>query len=224
MRSSVSIVRLGSGLVATLLAAAAPAGAQLASSSSAATTTVRGTSIDVTPYAGYMIFGNFVDGPLGTSLSSSASPVYGAQVGLALMPGVKLVGNIAHAAGDLKIGIPLLGGINAGKTSALEMDGGLQLSIPTPKTSIAYVPFVQAGVGAMRWNVDIGSTGISAKSTNLVGNLGAGLDVALGESMGLRFMANDYIGKFDFKQATSLDVSGKTANNWAITAGIRVGF
>ena len=229
MRSSVSIARrgftrLGAG-IAALLAVAAPAGAQLASSSSVpATTTVRGTSLDVTPYAGYMIFGNFIDGPLGTSLSSSASPVYGAQVGLALMPGVKLVGNVAHAAGDLKIGIPLLGGINAGKTSVLEMDGGLQLSIPTPKTSIAYVPFVQAGVGAMRWNVDLGSTGITAKSTNLVGNLGAGLDVALGQSMGLRFMANDYIGKFDFKQATSLDVSGKTANNWAITAGIRVGF
>ena len=223
MRSSVSIARLGFGLAAALLAVAAPAGAQLASSA-AATTTVHGTAIDVTPYAGYMIFGNFIDGPLGTSLSSSASPVYGAQVGLALMPGVKLVGNIAHAAGDLKIGIPLLGGINAGKTSALEMDGGLQLSLPTPKTSLAYVPFVQAGVGAMRWSVDLGSTGITAKSTNLVGNLGAGLDVSLGQSMGLRFMANDYIGKFDFKQATSLDVSGKTANNWAITAGIRVGF
>ena len=224
MRSSVSIARLGFGLVASLLAVAAPAGAQLASASPAATSSVAGTALDVTPYAGYMIFGHFVDGPLGTSLSSSASPVYGAQVGLALMPNVKLVGNIAHAAGDLKVGIPLLGGINAGKTSALVMDAGLQLSLPTPTTSIAYVPFVQAGVGAMRWNVDLGSTGLTAKSTNLVGNLGAGIDVALGPSMGLRFMAKDYIGKFDFREATSLDVSGKTANNWAITAGVRVGF
>ena len=37
-------------------------------------------------------------------------------------------------------------------------------------------------------------------------------------------MAKDYIGKFDFKQATSLNVSGKTANNFAVTAGLKVDF
>jgi hypothetical protein len=30
----------------------------------------------------------------------------------------------------------------------------------------------------------------------------------------LRFTAKDYIGKFDFKQATSLNVSRKTATNF----------
>lgn len=222
MRRSVSSVRVVAGVIISLAALAAPAGAQLASGASS--TSVAGTALEVTPYGGYMIFGNFIDGPLGTSLSSSASPVYGAQLGLALAPQLKLVGNIAHAAGDLKVGIPFLGGINAGTTSALVMDGGLQLSLPTPASRLAYVPFVQAGVGAMRWNVNLGSTSLQTTSTNLVGNLGAGIDVSLGQSMGLRFMAKDYIGKFDFKQATSLDVSGKTAHNWAITAGLRLGF
>ena len=37
-------------------------------------------------------------------------------------------------------------------------------------------------------------------------------------------MAKDYIGKFDSKQATSLKLSGKTVNNVAVTAGIRIGF
>ncbi|NUQ94096.1 MAG: hypothetical protein HOQ11_13400 [Gemmatimonadaceae bacterium] len=222
MRSSVVIAR-AAGVAATLLALAVPAGAQLASAATSGTTTVAGRTLDVTPYGGYMLFGSFVDGPLGTSLSSSAAPVYGAQLGLALMPGVKLVGNVAHASGDLRVGIPLLGGIDAGKTSALVMDGGLELSIPTPKGAI-YAPFVQAGVGAMRWSVDLGSTGLVAKSSNLTGNLGAGLDVNLGPSMAVRLMAKDYIGKFDFKEATSFDVSGKTANNWAITAGLKLAF
>ncbi|NUR21125.1 MAG: hypothetical protein HOQ12_16440 [Gemmatimonadaceae bacterium] len=221
MRRSVIVTRTAAGVVASLLALAAPAGAQLASAASA--TTVAGKSLELTPYGGYMLFGNFIDGPLGTSLGSSAAPVYGAQVGLALMPGVKLVGNVAHASGDLRVGIPLLGGIDAGKTSALVMDGGLELSIPTPKGAI-YAPFVQAGVGAMRWSVDLGSTGLVAKSSNLTGNLGAGLDVNLGPSMAVRLMAKDYIGKFDFKEATSFDVSGKTANNWAITAGLKLAF
>jgi hypothetical protein len=200
-----------------------PAGAQLASSA-AGTSAITSTSLDVTPYAGYMMFGHFIDGPLGTSLSSSAAPVYGAQLAFALMPGVKLTGNIAHAAGDLKVGIPLLGGINAGTTSALMMDGGVQLSLPMPQSRLAYVPFVEAGVGATRWNVNLGSSSLQARSTNLTGNLGAGLDLNFGPSIALRLMAKDYIGKFDFKQATALDVSGKTMNNVAVTAGIRIGF
>ncbi|HEX8848258.1 MAG TPA: hypothetical protein VF761_01870 [Gemmatimonadaceae bacterium] len=223
MRRSVTLARAATGVLASLLAIAAPAGAQLASSASGAASTVAGKSLDVTPYGGYMLFGSFIDGPLGTSLGSSAAPVYGAQLGLALLPGVKLVGNFAHASGDLKVGLPILGGIDAGTTSAFVMDGGLELSLPTPNAAI-YTPFVQAGVGAMRWNVDLGSTGLVAKSSNLAGNLGAGLDVNLGPSMAIRLMAKDYIGKFDFKEATSFDVSGKTASNWAITAGLKLAF
>jgi len=221
MRSPRILACLTAGIVAALASLAAPAGAQLAS---APAHSAAGTSLDLTPYAGYMMFGHFIDGPLGTSLSSSAAPVYGAQLGLAVAPGVKLVGNIAHAAGDLRVGVPFLGGINAGTTSALMMDGGLQLSIPMPQGKVAYLPFLQAGVGATRWNVDLGSTGLQTSSTNLTGNVGAGLDVHLAPSIALRLMARDYIGKFDFKQATSLDVSGKTVNNVALTAGISVGF
>jgi hypothetical protein len=221
MRTRLTVARLAAGALTALAAFAAPAHAQVIATDRSGPAHAA-TSLEVTPYAGYMMFGKFIDGPLGTSLSSSASAVYGAQLGLAIAPGIKLVGNVAHAAGDLKIGIPFLGGINAGTTSALLADGGIQLSLPTPATS--YVPFVQAGVGAMRWNVNLGSTGLQTTSTNLTGNLGAGLDLNFGPTMALRFMAKDYIGKFDFKQATSLDISGKTANNWALTAGLKLAF
>lgn len=221
MRSTRLLACLTAAVLGSLTLLASPAGAQVVTETTAKP---GGTSLDITPYAGYMMFGRFIDGPLGTSLSSSAAPVYGAQLGLAVAPGVKLIGNIAHAAGDLKVGIPLLGGINAGTTSALMMDGGLQLSIPAPQSRLAYVPFIQAGVGATRWNINLGSTSLHTSSTNLTGNVGAGLDLNFGPSVALRLMAKDYIGKFDFKQATSLDVSGKTTNNVAVTAGIRIGF
>lgn len=223
MRTSFVSVRLVAGALAALLGAAGTAHAQLAASSSGATH-IAGNALEIAPYGGYMMFGNFIDGPLGTSLSSSAAPIYGAQLGLPLIPGVKLIGNIAHASGDLKIGIPLLGGISAGKTSALMMDGGLQLSLPSAGSRLAYVPFLQAGVGATRWNIDLGSTGLQTSSTNLTGNVGAGLDLTLAPTVALRFMAKDYIGRFDFKQATSLNVSGRTANNFAVTAGLKVDF
>jgi len=223
MRTSLVSVRFIAGALVALSSTAVTAQAQL-SARGTSTPTVAGNALEIAPYGGYMMFGNFIDGPLGTSLSSSPATLYGAQLGLPLMPGVKLIGNIAHASGDLKIGIPFLGGISAGKTSALLMDGGLQLSMPETGSRLAYVPFLQAGIGATRWNIDLGSTGLTTTSTNLTGNVGAGLDLKLAPTMALRFMAKDYIGKFDMKQATQLNVSGKTANNWAVTAGLRVDF
>jgi hypothetical protein len=37
-------------------------------------------------------------------------------------------------------------------------------------------------------------------------------------------MAKDYVGKFDFHDATQLDVQGQTAHNWALSAGLRFNF
>jgi hypothetical protein len=44
-------------------------------SSSSSATRIAGNALEIAPYGGYMMFGNFIDGPLGTSLSSSAAPV-----------------------------------------------------------------------------------------------------------------------------------------------------
>src|SRR5439155_26628356 len=53
----------------------------LASSAAAQVSTPR-TSLHVTPYAGYMVFGDYLKGPLGTSLTNAPGPIYGAQLGL----------------------------------------------------------------------------------------------------------------------------------------------
>ena len=36
-------------------------------------------------------------------------------------------------------------------------------------------------------------------------------------------MVKDYIGKFDAREATSINVGTKTTHNWAVSAGLRLG-
>jgi hypothetical protein len=50
------------------------------------------------------------------------------------------------------------------------------------------------------------------------------LDVRFTPNLGMHLMAKDYIGKFDFKEATSFELNGKTTNNVALTVGLNLGF
>ena len=87
-------------------------------------------------------------------------------------------------------------------------DGGLQLDFPvTSMGSTSFAPFIQAGAGAMRY--DITQSFLSMKATNFAGNVGVGADVAIGNDIGVRIMAKDYIGKFDFKDATFIDFEAR---------------
>ena len=210
-------------LVAGVIAGAFLVLPDVAHSQSSAIST--GKAIQLTPYAGYIMFGNFIDGPLGTSLSRAAGPLYGAQLGLTIAPGVEVVGNFAYSDGDLQVGVPFLGGYSIGRTKALLYDGSIQLDLPAAKRSgLVLAPFVQAGAGAIRWDIDLGSSRLQTSATNLTGNLGAGIDVPLGDAMSIRLMAKDYIGKFDFKEAIGFAPTNKTTHNWALTAGLRLDF
>ena len=176
---------------------------------------------DVSPYAGYMMFGKLFEGPIGTSISAGSGPVYGAQMSLTMAKNVALYGNVGYSSSDLKVGIPILGGLDVGTSKALMYDGGIELKLPMQAASVV-TPFVQGGVGAMRYEVESGF--LNTKATNVAYNFGGGVDVRLSPNFGLRLMAKDYLGKFDFKEATSFDVNGKTTNNVAITLGVNLGF
>jgi hypothetical protein len=178
-------------------------------------------SFSITPYAGYMKFGNFANGPLGTSLRNSGAAVYGAELGLGLAPAVALVGNVAYSQPDLEVGVPIVGGLSVGQGSVLLYDAGLRLRVPTGGM-LPISPFVQAGAGAIRQSVSVSP--VSTHATNFAYNIGAGADVAIAPRIGLQLMAKDYIGKLDAKEATGINVDTKTTHNWAVSAGLRLGF
>ncbi|MGQ0765785.1 MAG: outer membrane beta-barrel protein [Gemmatimonadota bacterium] len=178
---------------------------------------------NITPYAGYMTFGSYVDGPLGTSIGNAPAPVIGAQLGIDLMPMVSFVGNVGFASTKLRAGVPILGGFDLADTKVLMYDAGLELRIPeTASLGFGATPFIQAGAGAMRTEVSLGS--LDTKSTSFAWNYGGGVDMKLGSNLGLKLMARDYVAKLDLKEATQVDINTRTTHNWAFSAGVKVSF
>jgi opacity protein-like surface antigen len=207
MKRSIRISMVG----AAVLVSAMPLAAQQ----------VKPTVFDVTPYAGYMMFGKLFSGPVGTSISAGSGPVYGAQMSLTMAKNIALYGNVGYSSSDLKIGLPIIGGLDVGSSKALMYDGGVELKVPMQAAS-AVTPFVQGGIGAIKYEVSSGF--LDANATNVAYNFGGGVDVRLTPNFGLRLMAKDYLGKFDFKEATSFDLNSKTTNNVALSLGVKLGF
>lgn len=178
----------------------------------------------VTPYVGYMQFGNYVDGPFGTSVRNGGAPVYGAQLGIDLTDNLAFVGNAGYSDSNLEVGVPIIGGFDLADTKVFLYDAGLQYRLPLTASALntGATPFVEAGAGAMRTQIGVGS--LKTQSTSLAYNYGAGVDLSMGKSFGLRAMAKDYVGKLDLKEATRIDVSTKRTHNWAFTVGVNVGF
>jgi hypothetical protein len=208
-------------LAAGLLALTVPLAAHAQRSSAAAPAS--GLAFEETPYVGYMLFGDYLSGPLGTAVTNAPAPLIGAELGMKITPNLSLVGNLATTSSDIQAGIPLLGGVSVAHSRLVMYDAGLQLAIPVTTTmGTAMTPFVQAGAGAMRY--DITQSVINTTATNFAANVGAGVDFAVGRGVGVRVMAKDYIGKFDAQQATYLDIGTNTTNNFAFNAGLRFSF
>jgi hypothetical protein len=181
------------------------------------------TVAHLTPYAGYVSFGDFADGPLGTRLTSSGAALYGVQLGLDVVPGVSLVGNLGYASSNLRIGAPLVGGYDIAPANALLYDGGLQFHLPTLGDASAGIrPYAEVGIGGMRYQVQRGP--LTATSTNFVTSVGGGMDLQMSRTVGLRLMLKDYIGRFDFREATGLDLTGNLAHNLVYGVGVNLGF
>jgi hypothetical protein len=196
------------------LLAAAPVSAQHASARAG-----RATSLELSPYAGFLLSGDFVAGPLGTGVGPAPAPIFGAQLTLPLGFGFALVGNGAYSQGKLEAGVPIVGGLELGRSSAWLYDGALELG--WPRRSGAR-PFLQAGAGGVHRQLTI--EGISTSATDLTLIVGAGLDLPLAQRAGLRFSVRDYIGKFDFEEAVLFEVAGDTMHNIALSAGLRLSF
>ncbi|MEQ1690256.1 MAG: outer membrane beta-barrel protein [Gemmatimonas sp.] len=180
-----------------------------------------GVGASLTPYAGYLITGDWYDGPIGTSLATSNSPMLGVQGSVPLTRGIALVGNLAYASGDLRVGLPVLGGVNIGTAKTWLYDAGVELGGLAGKgTGVA--PFVQGGVGGM--TSDIKNSLFDVRASNFVYTAGVGVDVGLAKGFAVRVQAKDWIGKFNSEDAIGFRVNGNLTHNWALSAGVRLGF
>jgi hypothetical protein len=180
------------------------------------------TGVSITPYAGYLVPGNILDGPLGTSLTTTNAPMFGAQASIPLTRGVSLVGNLAYASGDLEVGLPILGGINVGTSKTFFYDAGIELGGLAGKGAVGVKPFVQGGIGGMTSDIKNGL--INTRSSNIAYSAGVGVDVGVSKGFALRIQAKDWIGKFDTKEAVGFKSNTNLAHNWALTAGIKLAF
>lgn len=174
----------------------------------------------ITPQVGYMFFGDHLEGPLGTSLRNAAGPLYGAQLSIRLADPVALIGSAGYASSNLQVGLPVLGGIDLASTSVWLADAGIELRLPLPGS---VRPFIQAGAGVIHYAINTPIFG-GIDATNPAFNAGLGLDVAFAPSIGLRVLAKDYVGEFDFADATGFDIDGGISHNVALTIGLRIGF
>ncbi|NCW45226.1 MAG: hypothetical protein EBV77_07080 [Gemmatimonadaceae bacterium] len=180
-----------------------------------------GVGAHLTPYAGYLVTGNWYDGPLGTSIATTNAPMIGAQGAIPLTKGVSLVGNLAYASGELRIGLPLVGGVNVGSANTWLYDAGLELGgLAGRSTGIA--PFVQGGIGGM--TNDIEASVLQIRASNVAYTAGVGVDVGVSEALALRVQAKDWIGRFNTEDAVGFRAEGNLAHNWALTAGVKLRF
>jgi len=215
--SSFSVTRAAARRLAVVVASSFTATVLLANTAKAQA----GVGATLTPYAGYLIAGNWYDGPIGTSISSTNAPMVGGQASIPLTKGIALVGNLAYASGDLRIGLPLLGGVNVGSVNTWLYDAGLELGgLSTKKIGIA--PFVQVGIGGL--TNDIKNSLLNVRASNIAYTGGVGLDVGLAERFALRVQAKDWVSRFNSEDAVGFRAEGNLAHNWALTAGVKLTF
>lgn len=177
----------------------------------------------VTPYVGYMHFGSYADGPLGTSIRNEGSPIYGAQLGIDLTDNLAFVGNVGYSDSNLEVGLPILGGLNVADSKVLLYDAGLQYRLGQLNSlGSGLTPFVEGGAGAMR--TEVGVRGVRTQSTSLAFNYGGGVDLDVSKGIGLRASVKDYVGRFDLRDVAGLDLETRRTHNWAFTLGVNVRF
>lgn len=180
-----------------------------------------GVGAHLTPFAGYLITGDWYDGPVGTSISATNAPMVGVTGAIPLTKGISLVGDLAYASGELRLGLPLLGGRDFGSANIWLYSAGLELGGLAGRTR-GIAPFVTGGIGGM--TNDIEASVLQARATNVAYTAGVGVDIGVTESFALRLQAKDWIGRFNSEDAIGFRAEGNLAHNWALTAGVKLRF
>lgn len=181
--------------------------------------TIRRGEFAVAPYAGYMVTQKFFDGPLNSALNVQGSSLIGVQGSLPLAPGAALIASVGYSSGDLRAGIPLIGGISLGTSATTVYDLSTELRLENSKR---FIPVFELGGGVIHRKVTV--AGFSAKTTDFQVSGGVGADVPIGNNLALRFMAKDYWGKADFGSLGPLTAKTDDVHTVGLSGGLRIAF
>ena len=182
----------------------------------------------VTPYVGYMIFGDHFETADGTEFSNKNGAIFGAQAGIDMTPNVSLIGNFGYSKTNYTFEFAgTRPDVNGSDVGIWLYDANLQFKAPFMTPTASFGPFVQLGLGALKFSTDDNDFG-SSGSTNIAYNAGIGFDATI-RGLGLRIMAKDYLSSFqwdEFRDAnTANEIEDATiSHNFAITAGFKIGF
>lgn len=191
------------------------------------------STFSLTPYAGYMWFGDLAEYATGSDLTNDDSWVIGAQAKVRMTSRWSVVGNFAHSKTQFVVENEPTGGPTvptSGDIGYWLMDAGLQYQLPVAVRNGTISPFIQGGVGAVRYSAEADDFE-SASNTDLAFNAGVGFDIESGP-IGFQVMVKDYVTSLDWNefrdftnQVADDDIDrSRIANNIALTAGLRINF
>ena len=202
-----------------------------------------GPSLFLSPYAGYITFGELADLGGDAEFSLEDGPVFGAQAGFSFTPNIAIIGNLGYTkskfvAKDIALGTGQgqqdINLFNNRDVNVFMYDATLQFKLPFLANRLGsnIAPFAQAGIGAVRYTQDtddLFNGAAEGTSTNLQIPLAVGVDVNVRPMLGLRFMVRDHITSQSFSQLDDLNNTFRngradTAHNFTYTVGLNFGF
>ena len=186
-------------------------------------------SFVLVPYAGYIIYGDLAEFSSGTEFSNDDGALFGVQAGYSFSPNFALLGNFAYNKSKFTLEVPGSGTSNdfnaSGDIGIFLYDASLQFRLPftANRQGSTVAPFVQVGAGAIRYSFDSDDFSDDASDSKVAFNVGLGIDFELNKYIGVRLMAKDYITSLAFDKLQDVDNDSKVSNNFALTAGLKIG-
>jgi len=194
-------------------------------------------AFQISPTVGYIDFGRYINGPLGSNIALPNGPIFGGEASLSLTRNVALYGELGYATSNQRVTPYGYGGVFSSNNSGFWLyDGGLQLMAPFRAEDRHWlVPFVQVGAGGVDYRLYNYNNGGSSTDARFAWNGGVGFDYHFTRQVGFRLMAKDYIAMFNVPHTIIVPAAGggtttrqvtaqDNNNNYAFTAGLNIGF
>ena len=187
-------------------------------------------SFYVSPYAGYMWFGDLFEFQPDVEYTNEDAAIFGVQAGVSFSPNFSLIGNFGRVKSHFEVQPSGQPDQRVSDDMAVFLyDANLQFRVPFIANRMGswIAPVGQIGVGAAKYTFDTDDVA-SDGETNVAFNFGLGADFQLMKAIGARIMIKDYITSLSWTSADNVDftdeVSDNVAHNWALTFGLNFGF